>query len=149
MRTLVVAVVLAVATAGTAAAQRSHLGIHGGYNLDLDEPLIGTQLHIPVGPRVEVAPSLDHYFVETGSRLGFNVDLKFRQPAGRSDLYLGGGMNLLRRRTGGVSNTDSGANLFLGFESRLGSTHPYFEVRTLLQDDTSVQLIAGLNFTLF
>ena len=50
---------------------------------------------------------------------------------------------------GGASNTDTGGNLFFGLESRLGAAHPFFEVRGLLHDQSSVQLVGGLNFTLY
>jgi len=132
---------------GRAEAQRSHVGPHAGYNFDLDEALIGAQAQLPLTRSVELYPSFDYYFVDSGKLLGFNGDLKFRAPGG--PLYFGGGVNVLRTGSGGTSNSDTGINLFGGFETRYGVTHPYLEARGLLHDNTSFQLLFGLNITLY
>ena len=49
----------------------------------------------------------------------------------------------------GTSSTDTGFNLFGGFESRYGQTHPYVEVRGIFHDDTALQLAFGINITLY
>lgn len=130
-------------------AQRSHIGFHVGENFDMSEAVLGAQLHLPVGRQVEFYPSFDYYFVDGGSLVGFNADLKFRQFSGGLELYLGGGLNILRASSGGASSTDTGANLFAGVESRFGAAHPFVELRGLLHDQSSVQLQGGINFTLY
>lgn len=145
MRMLFVAGGLLAAVQAPAAAQRSHIGFHAGYNFDIDEALVGGQILLPIAPRVELYPSIDYYFVDP-SLLGFNLDLKFRAPGRASVLYFGGGLNFLRVSGG---NTDTGGNLFAGLESRLGMTHPYFEGRLMLHDNSTFQLVGGLNLTLF
>ena len=137
--------VLAGAGLGGADAQRAHIGLHGAYHLDLDRAAIGAQMHIPLSRSLELYPSFDYYFVDSGTLLGFNGDLKFRAPGG--PLYLGGGVNLLRRGNG-TARTDTGLNLFGGFESRYGQTHPYVELRALVHDETALQLAFGINITL-
>jgi len=133
-----------------AQAQRSHIGPHAGYNFDIERALIGAQLLLPVGRRVELYPSFDYYFVDGGSLIGFSGDIKFRFPTGGpSVLYVGGGVNLLRASSGGASNTDTGWDILFGLESRLGITHPYFEGRVLNHNSSAFQLAVGLNFTLF
>ncbi|MGH7753313.1 MAG: hypothetical protein ACREN5_10900 [Gemmatimonadales bacterium] len=141
-----VAALLAFGT-GPAHAQRSHVGFHGGYNFDLEDALVGAQMHIPVARLVEFYPSFDYYFTGAGgaSLVGISVDLKLRFPAYPWELYLGGGVNFLRSS----GNTQSAPDIFAGLETRIGNSHPYFEVRALLHDPSLVQLAAGINFTLF
>jgi|ERR671918_1054156 hypothetical protein len=145
-RYLIVAVLLAGAGAARADAQRSHIGLHGAYNFDLDHAAIGAQVHIPVSRSVELYPSFDYYFLDAGTLLGLNGDIKVHAPG--SPFYLGGGLSVLRAGNG-TTNTDTGFNLFGGFESRYGQTHPYVEVRGIFHDRTSLQVAVGINVTLF
>ncbi len=132
------------------AAQRSHIGVHVGYDFDRDNTVLGGQLSLPVNRFVELYPSVDAYLVDVGSLVGFNGDLKLRlNPGAPLQLYVGGGVNVLRANAGGVGATDTGWDLLGGLESRLGSTHPYVEARTLHHDRSTLQLAAGLNITLF
>ena len=142
LHTLLAIAALTVGAAAPAAAQRSHIGFHAAYDFDIEEALIGAQVHIPIASRVELYPSFDYYFVDP-QLLGFNVDLKFHPRA--SSLYLGGGLSILDSDSG----SDTGGNLFLGVESRRGSVHPQFEARLKLHDQSQLQLGVGLNFTLF
>lgn len=147
---IAVVVSLLLAIAGAARAQRSHFGIHGGYNFDADDPLIGAQLLLPVASHLELYPSFDYYFTGATSTLGLSVDLKLRTHGTRTVLYGGGGLNILWEDAGaGTRSSDTGGDLFGGLESRRGNTHPYIELKLLLHDSTSLQLAAGLNFTLF
>jgi len=146
---LLLAAWLVLFASSPAVAQRAHVGIHGGFNFDSEDGLIGAQLLLPVGRLVEFYPSFDYYFTDAGSLVGFNVDLKLRNPGRRSVVYAGGGLSILSASGGGASSANTGGNLFLGLETRLGITHPYFEARVLLHDQSSVQLVGGLNLTLF
>lgn len=142
-RILTVVVLLAGAAVSRAAAQRSHFGVHGGYNFDVKEGLIGAQLHMPVSRSIEFYPSFDYYLVDAGSLVGFNADLKF---LGRqTPLYFGGGLNILSSS----ANSDTGFDLFGGFETRYGRTHPYIEGRFLFHDNSTFQLLFGINVTLY
>src|SRR6266702_3771850 len=85
------------------------------------------------------AAQRSHFGVHTG----FNADLQFRTPG--APLYLGGGLNILK--TSGTS--DTGFDLFGGLETRYGRTHPYLQLRGIFHDNSSVQLVAGLNVTLY
>src|SRR3989442_7008084 len=125
MRRILMALVLLLSAASVsrAVAQRSHFGVHGGYNFDSDDWLIGAQLHMPVSRSIEFYPSFDYYLVDVGSLVGFNADLKFRSPG--TPLYFGGGLNLLH--TSG--NSDTRFHLFVGFETPYWRTHPYVEGR--------------------
>ena len=68
MRRIVTAVVLLASAAAVsrAAAQRSHFGLHGGYNFDINEGLIGAQIHMPLSRSIELYPSFDYYLVNSG-----------------------------------------------------------------------------------
>jgi hypothetical protein len=143
---LATAIVLA---APAAHAQRSHFGARLGTNFDSNEMLIGAQVSIPISTQLELYPSLDVYLPDNGSLLGLNFDVKYL--LGSHDVpgfYFGGGLNVLRASAGGTSNTDTGANLLFGLESRRGNVHPFGEFRVLLHDNTSTQLVVGVNFTM-
>ncbi|OLC06161.1 MAG: hypothetical protein AUH42_06190 [Gemmatimonadetes bacterium 13_1_40CM_70_11] len=138
------------ALSAPAAAQRSHIGGHGGYDFDRADAVVGGQVSLPFNRFLELYPSVDVYLVDTGSLLGFNGDLKYRlTPGAPLQLYVGGGLNVLRARAGGASTTDTGWDLFGGFESRRSYIHPYVEARALMHDRSTLQVNAGLNITLF
>jgi len=142
-------IALALLTAPVA-AQRSHIGVHAGYDFDRDKAAFGGQVSLPLSRFVELYPSVEVYFVDVGSLVGFNGDLKFRlDPGAPLQLYVGGGVNVLRASAGGVGATDTGWDLLGGLESRFGYTHPYVEGRALHHDRSAFQLNAGLNITLF
>ena len=145
------AVAFMLAGAGIVQAQtgRAHVGAHVTYNFDSEKPAIGGQLGLPLARYLDFYPSFDIFFVDNGSLLGFNADLKFRPaPAEAGPLYLGGGLNLSRRSLNDRSNTDAGVNLLAGLETHSGAVHPYVEFRAILADRSTVQLAGGLNFTL-
>lgn len=134
----------------SASAQRAHLGVRAGYNFDYDDPSLGGHFSVPIARRLELYPSMDVYLPETGTRLAFNGDLKYRfRTPSAWEPYLGGGVQVLHRRIGDAGNNDVGANLLGGVETRVGTVHPFLEGRVVLQDNTSFQLATGLNITLF
>lgn len=145
IRRILTAVALLLCAAGVtrATAQRSHFGLHGGYNFDSKDGLIGAQMHMPLSPGIELYPSFDYYLVDAGSLVGFNIDLSFRTPG--TPLYFGGGLNILS----GGGSSDAGPDLFAGLETRYGRTHPYIEGRFLFQDPSTFQLLFGINITLY
>lgn len=146
LTTMLVALCAAARLVG---AQNPHAGIRMGYNFDTRDPVISTNLTLPITNRVEFYPSLDVYLPDRGSMTGLNGDVKVRVPTiGGPDLYFGGGLGVLSRNVGAFSNTDVGVNAIMGVESRQGSVHPFFEGRVLLHDNSTFQAIGGLNFTL-
>lgn len=147
VRMMTVVLLVGSLAARSAAAQRAHIGPHVAYNFDIDQPAVGAQMLLPLTRSVELYPSFDYYFVDTGTLLEFSGDLKFRSLG--TPLYFGGGVNLLRTSAGGTSNTDTGFDLFAGFEHRRGWTHPYVEFRGLFHDSSSLQVAFGLNLTLY
>ncbi len=148
---LLLPVVLLAGVVSFASAQqmRPHIGVRGGGNFDYNDAVLGAHVLLPVAKWLDVYPSFDAYFPNTGTRLGFNADLKYRIPTNTSvGFYTGGGFNLLYRKINGVSDNDPGVNLLGGLETRQGWVHPFVEGRVLWHDNTSFQMMAGLNFTL-
>lgn len=144
-----VTIAMAVTTAVGAQTGAVHIGPRVTYNFDFEKTAIGFQAGFPLGNRIDFAPSVDIFFPDNGSLLGFNADIKVRPlPADAAMLYLGTGLNLTRVAVRSASNTEAGLNLIAGLEGRAGAVHPFAEVRTILADRTSVQLTAGLNFTM-
>ncbi|HET7790384.1 MAG TPA: hypothetical protein VFK78_06255 [Gemmatimonadales bacterium] len=152
MRKTFLALAVLLAVSGPAAAQRSHVGVHAGYDFDRDVALAGGQLSLPLSRFVELYPSADVYFVSSGSLLGLNGDLKLRlRPGAPLQTYVGGGVNFLSAHPqgGGPGATDTGWDLFVGFESRRGYVHPYLEGRVQEHTRSVFHLLGGLNITLF
>jgi len=139
-----------LACTATARAQRAHIGPHAGYDFDRNVALAGGQISLPLSRYVELYPSVDVYFVDTGTLIGFNGDLKLRlQPGQPLQLYVGGGLDALRAHAGSTSATDTGWDLLGGIETRLGYSHPYIEGKVLQHNGSTFQLMAGINITLF
>ncbi|MES2305166.1 MAG: hypothetical protein V4558_06650 [Gemmatimonadota bacterium] len=151
IRAALVAAILVVGSTATAQAQThsSHFGPRLSYNFDAKAAGLGAQLSLPVAHHLEFYPSVDVFFVDAGSLLGINADLKYR--IGKADiswLYIGTGLNIARRSFNGSSHSDAGLNLFLGAESLKGKVHPFGEMRFTVGDGSTAALAAGLNFTL-
>jgi hypothetical protein len=138
-----------VTPAGAEAQRNAHIGVHAGYNTDVEDAVLGGQLTVPLVERLEFYPSLDIYFPDEGTRLGFNGDLKYGVPlGGTSWFYFGGGLNVLYRDVADASDSDLGVNLIGGLEGRGGTVHPFGELRVMLHDNTLLQLAGGVNITL-
>ena len=142
-----VALVLSLAAAGTAAAQTKelHLGPRLSYQFDAEELGVGAQFSLPIASHLEFYPSFDVFFTDP-SLWSFNVDLKWRALAkSASWFYVGTGLNILDASGNG---SNAGLNLFGGVESLKGRVHPFGELRFIVNDNSTAQVSAGLNFTL-
>lgn len=141
---------MAAASPSVASAQQStHVGARIGYNFDSREALLSANLTVPMASWVEFYPSLDVYTPEQGNKIGFNGDVKVSFPiVGGPQFYAGGGLGVVNRTVGSFSNTDVGANLLMGLESRQGWVHPFVEGKVLLHDRSTFQMVGGLNLTL-
>lgn len=147
---VVVAVSLTMGASGAAQAQaRSHLGPQLGYNFDYEAVVLGGQFSAPIGENFEIYPSVNFFFVSPGTRVAFNLDVKYRVPMERAHwLYVGGGLNIMHWSYAGSSNNHAGVNLIAGIETRSGNMHPFGEFRLTAGRETTVQLVGGLNYTL-
>jgi hypothetical protein len=147
LSTIGATMVLMLALAGTAQAQthKMHLGPRLSYQFDAEEIGLGAQFSVPVAKQLEFYPSFDIFFTSPSSLWSFNADLKWRvAPTSVSWLYLGTGLNLM----GSGDGSNAGLNLFGGIESLKGRIHPFAEMRFIVNDNSTAQLAAGLNFTL-
>lgn len=142
-------VMLGVSAAAAGAQQSTHVGGRVGYDFDTREVLFSANLTVPMTSRLEFYPSLDVYTPDQGNRIGYNGDLKYRFPmTGGPQFYAGGGIGVVSRTVGDFSDTDLGANLLLGLESRTGTVHPFVEGKVLLHDNSRFQLFGGVNLTI-
>jgi hypothetical protein len=127
----------------------SHLGPRVSYQLDLEELGLGAQLSLPLSGGLDFYPSLDNFFVNSGSYWSFNVDMKAYLFSRTTPwLYLGAGVNVAQRRIAGFSNNETGLNLFGGVEGQAGRIHPFAEFRFTTSDGSTSQISAGLNITM-
>ncbi len=151
-RAAILATLLAVLPVSGAGAQAStHIGMRVGYNFDLEEVLLSANLTVPMTSHIEFYPSLDIYTPEQGNRVGFNGDVKVMLPRSTAtgpQFYVGAGLGIVNSNVGDVSNTDIGANLLGGLESRVGWIHPFAEAKILIHDRTQFVLLGGINLTL-
>ena len=150
-RRLLMALALLPAVTQLAQAQtrRMHIGPHFGYDFKVEELVLGGQFSAPIATRLEFYPSFDWYFVDPGTLWAVNADLKYRVAHDQPNwLYLGGGLNVARRKVASVGSTKAGFNLFAGAESLRGIIHPFGEARATLKDHSTFQIVAGLNITL-
>ena len=139
---------MTVVLAGTAHAQDGslHLGPRLSYQFDADEIGLGAQLSVPIAHHLEFYPSFDVFFTSPNSLWSLNADLKWRLAARSAPwLYLGTGLNVMETSGNG---SNAGLNLFGGVESAQGRVHPFAEFRMIVNDNTTGQVSAGLNFTL-
>ena len=141
--------VMAGSTVAGAQTGAVHVGPRVAYNFDFEEVAIGFHMGLPIGNRIDFYPSIDIFLPDQGSLLGLNADIKLRPlPADAAMFYVGTGLNLTRVSVRSESNTEAGLNLLAGLEGRTGAIHPFVELRAILADRTSVQLVGGLNITL-
>jgi hypothetical protein len=139
---------LVCGVAGTAQAQEKalHLGPRLSYQFDAEELGVGAQFSVPIASHLEFYPSFDVFFTEPNSLWSFNVDVKWRALASSASwFYVGSGLNIMES---GGNGSNAGLNLFGGAESLKGRIHPFGELRFIVNDNSTAQISAGLNFTL-
>ena len=139
----------AARSTASASTYRPRIGGHIGYNLDVEEGLLGAQAAFAIAPRIDLYPSFDIYLVSGGSLWALNLDARYRPRMRNLVAYFGGGLNYVRASAGGLSGSDTNLNLLGGFESnRMRSVAPYLEGRFTLGDGSSFQIVGGLGFKL-
>ena len=125
--------------------ERPGVGARVGYDFDAVHAFLGGQLNFPVGRRWALAPSADFYLGETGTPYRLNVDLRYHPPTAYGFFYVGGGLAILHAS----GNTDTGANVFGGWEGRRYTpVKPFLEARFVFANRTSFNVLGGLTFPL-
>jgi len=125
--------------------ERPAVGPRIGYDFHVEHLFLGGQLNLPVGQRWALVPSAEFYPGQTGSLFRLNADLKYHPPTVYGLFYFGAGFAYLH--ASGAS--DAGANLFAGWEGRRARPFkPFLEAKFVFADNTSFNVLAGLNFPL-
>ena len=125
--------------------ERPGVGARVGYDFDAEHAFLGGQLNFPVGRRWALAPSADFYLGETGTPYRLNVDVRYHPPTAYGFFYFGGGLAILHAS----GNTDTGANVFGGWEGRRYTpVKPFLEARFVFANRTSFNVLGGLTFPL-
>lgn len=155
-RVAIVALGLAVVATGAEAqrrvrggravrVERHSFGPRIGYDFDADHVFIGGQFNLPVGRRWGLVPSAEFYPGLSGSPFRINADLKYHPPTVYGLFYFGGGFAY--EHANGAS--DAGANVFAGWEGRRSRPFkPFLEAKFVFADNTSFNVLGGLNFPL-
>jgi hypothetical protein len=134
---------------GQAQTERAHVGPRASYQFELEEIGVGGQFGAAIGRYLEFYPSFDLFLADGATYWNLNADFKYRlQSPSVRWIYLGTGLNVAHRSINEFKDTGAGLNLFAGIESLTGRVHPFAEFRFAANDGESVQLAAGLNFTL-
>jgi len=121
------------------------VGPRVGYDFEFEHWFLGGQLNLPVGRRWVLVPSAEFYTGADGSPYRLNADLKYHPPTVYGLFYLGGGFAY--RHANGQG--DAGANVFAGWEGRRSRPFkPFLEGKFVFADNTSFNVLAGLNFPL-
>lgn len=131
-----------------ATALTPRFGGHLGYSFDVEELILGAQLSYPVTPRLDLYPSFDFYAIPGAVDLwGLNFDVKFHPPSRYGALYVGGGINYSRASYYGANSSDTNLNLLVGLERRWRPrVHPYVEMKVIVGDGSSLQLVGGMSW---
>ena len=158
MRTAAFALVLALCCAGfagTAQAERATIGPHLGFNLDLDDPFLGIESRIDLtnissNVILQLNPSFSYYFTDNIDLFNFALNLPFEFLIDDSVLrpFAAPGLALVHVSAGGGSDTDAQLVLLAGLLFRLGVVDPYFQIRVLIGDGSSAELMGGVLFAL-
>ncbi len=121
------------------------VGARIGYDFDANELFLGGQFEFPVARRLRLVPSLELYPGVTGTPYRANIDLKIHPPTRYGFFYFGGGLAILHA----AGNSDTGVNGFAGWEGRrLRPFRPFLEGKLVFANNTSFNLLGGINFPL-
>src|SRR5207237_9122274 len=103
------------------------------------------RLKCAAGLRLAPAPAADFYLGEPGTPYRLDVDVRYHPPTAYGFFYLGGGLAILHAS----GNTDTGANVFGGWEGRRYTpVKPFLEARFVFANRTSFNVLGGLTFPL-
>jgi hypothetical protein len=123
--------------------ERPGVGARFGYDFDINHGFLGGQFNLPIGRRWALVPSADFYLGVDGTPYRLNADVKFHPPTTYGFFYFGGGLAIVHASGG----SDTGANVFGGWEGRrYNPVRPLLEARFVFSNNTSFNLLAGLNF---
>ena len=128
-----------------ASAAVPRLGAHLGYNFDGDVALLGAQATFPLARQFDLYPSFDFYFTDGYTMWGLNLDVRYRLRRAPS-LYFGAGLNYTRVSDDGFSGSSTNLNFLGGIQGRRGGVVPFGEMRIIVGDASTFQLVGGLSW---
>ena len=121
------------------------VGARVGYDFDANHLFLGGQFEFPVARRLRLVPSLEVYPGVSGTPYRANIDLKVHPATRYGFFYFGGGLAILHAS----GNSNTGVNGFAGWEGRrLRPFRPFLEGKFVFANNTSFNLLGGLNFPL-
>jgi hypothetical protein len=155
---LLVASLLAIASASEAAVVATGIGPRVGFSVDPDQIVFGGHAVIgEIAPSVTFDPSLEFGFGDNSTVVAMNFDAHYHATLANSDWrpYFGAGIgvNFFSHDNPAPfrddSDTNVGGNLILGAGIPTRSGNRFFtELRLGLGDIPSLKMIAGWNFRL-
>lgn len=141
------ALVLLLASAPTAHAERATIGPHVGYNFDGEDLLLGVESRIDLGNAgrsviVQLNPSLSYYFFENVDVFNLSLNVPFEFVIGGSVLrpFIAPGLALFF----GDFGEDLRLNLIGGLLFKLDAVEPFVQLRAAVIDGDVVDLMGGL-----
>ena len=152
-----------MASSQTADAQsslrRSSIGPHLGVNFDIQEPFLGIGSRIGVAEitptvLVQLNPTASYYFIENDNvtllNFSFNVPFEFVIQGSVLRPYTAPGLGIWWALVDdpGDNDVDLTFNILGGLLFALGSVEPFVELRVILGNGSSAELVGGCLFVL-
>ncbi len=154
--TLLLALVLTAAIPFASRAQGVDLGVHGGFDSDASEFILGASVGLSLpGVPLSFTPGFDYYPGITGVSLFIvDFDANYSIPAAGVSPYVGAGLFLSHTSIdlgplGSFSGNDVGLNLNGGMAFGAGGpVRPFAEAKLRVSDNTTVAIRGGLKIRL-
>ena len=146
--------VVALLFAGTAmdAQAQFQLGVRGGYDLEVEDPLLGVEarfgLNNPSFPLI-IAPAFDYYFIDADDASFYHLDLNVLYPFGINNQsftpYAGAGLGIGFWDPGENfdSQSDLGLNIVGGAVFGFGQIRPFAQARLKVGGDIDLVTLQG------
>lgn len=149
-KTLLLSALLIGVVALPARAQ-TQFGIHGGYDVDVEEFLLGGQVRFPLsGVPLILQPGVDVFFVDDGTLLQFDANALYPISGGPGESftpYAGAGLGVSYFSFEEFDDTSAGLNLLAGANFNNASRiRPFVQARITIDDGTRVGVMGGILF---
>ncbi len=152
MQKLFSATLLLFALALPAQAQ-AQFGVHGGYDVDVEEFFLGGQARFGVAALpVVIQPGVDYFFIDNATLLQFDVNAIYHISGGAAEPftpYAGAGLGIRYITLDDIDADDTavGLNLLAGARfNTMTRLRPFVQARMTIEDGTSVAVMGGILF---
>lgn len=141
-------------TVTLSARAQTQFGIHGGYDVDVEDPFIGAQVRFGLASLpVVIQPGVDYFFVgDDVTLLQFDLNALYDISGGPAEPftpYVGAGLGIRYINIDAIdeSETDGGLNLLAGARfNTMTRLRPFVQARITIEDGTSVAVMGGILF---